>query len=91
MNASHDQTDRVDRARLVESCGERNSPSWNLGRAQQGDTVRVDGMGSRAQGPEDVKESEQGCASECSKVKYKAKLLSGMLSKPTSRRERGKM
>ena len=40
MNASYDQTDRVDRARLVESCGARDdSPSWNLGRAKQSDTI----------------------------------------------------
>ena len=35
MDASHDQMDRVDRARLVESCGAHDdSPSWNLGRAK---------------------------------------------------------
>ena len=44
MNASHDQMDRVDRARLVESGGARDDkPSWNLGRVKQGDTMRVDG------------------------------------------------
>ena len=86
MNASHDQTDHVHRARLVESCGARDdSPSWNLGRAKQGNTIRVDGMGPRGQGQEDVKESEkgEGGALECSKVKYKAKTLSGMLSQLT--------
>ena len=81
MNASHDQTDRVDRARLVECCGGRDdSPSWNLGRAKQGDTIRVDGTSPRGRGQEDLKESEQGSASDCSKVKYKAWPLSGMLS-----------
>ena len=51
MNASHDQMDRVDRARLVESGGARDdSPSWNLGCVKQGDTIPVDGaspQGSR--------------------------------------------
>ena len=60
MNASHDQMDRVDRARLVESGGARDdSPSWNLGRVKQGDTIRVDGAGprgSRARGREGVRE-----------------------------------
>ena len=58
MNASRDQMDRVDRARLVESGGARDdSPSWNLGRVKQGDTIRVDGAsprGSRARGREGV-------------------------------------
>ena len=61
MNASHDQTDHVDRLSLVESCGARDdSPSWNLGRARQGDTIRVDGASPRGRGQKDVKESEQG-------------------------------
>ena len=48
MNGSHDQMDRVDRARLVESGGARDdSPSWNLGRVKQGDTIRVDGASPR--------------------------------------------
>ena len=56
MNASQDQTDRVGRARLVESCGARDdSPSWILGRAKQGDKVRVDGTSPRGRGQEDVK------------------------------------
>ena len=60
MNASRDQLDRVDRARLVESCGTRDdSPSWNLGRAKQGGTIRVDGTSPRGRGQKDVKESEQ--------------------------------
>ena len=60
MNASHDQTDHVDRARLVESCGARDdSPSWNLGRAKQGDTIRVDGTSPRGRGQEDMKKSEK--------------------------------
>ena len=81
LNASHDQTDHVDRARLVESGGARDDcPSWNPGRAKQGDTIRVDGTKPRGRGQEDVKESEQGGSSECSNVKYKAKPLSGMLS-----------
>ena len=54
MDASHDQMDRVDRPRLVESCGARDdSPSWNPGRAKQGDSPR-------GRGQKDVKESEQG-------------------------------
>ena len=62
MTASHDQMDRVDRARLVESGGARDeSPSWNLSRVKQGDTIRVDGESPRGQGQEDVKESESGC------------------------------
>ena len=60
MNASHDQMDRVDRARLVRSGGARDdSPSWNLGRVKQGDTIRVDGpspLVSRARGREGVRE-----------------------------------
>ena len=49
MNANEGQMDRVDRARLVEFGGARDdSPSWNLGRAKQGDTMRVDGMSPRA-------------------------------------------
>ena len=60
MNASHDQMDRVDRARLVESGGARDdSPSWNLGRVKQGDTIRVDSASprrSRARGREAVRE-----------------------------------
>ena len=60
MNASHDQMDRVDRARLVESGGARDdSPSWNLGRVKQGGTIRVDGAsprGSRARGREGIQE-----------------------------------
>ena len=48
MDASRDQLDRVDRARLVESGGARDdSPSWNLGRAKQGDAIRVDSTSSR--------------------------------------------
>ena len=48
MNASHDQMDRVDPARLVESGGAHDdSPGWNLGRVKQGDTIRVDGAGPR--------------------------------------------
>ena len=45
---------------MVESCGAHDdSPSWNLGRAKQGDTIRVDGTSSRGRGQEDVKESEK--------------------------------
>ena len=79
MNASHDQTDHVDRVRLVESCGARDeSPSWNLGRAQQGDTIRVGGTSPRVRGQKDVQESEQwviqiakraaGCKNECDEI-----------------------
>ena len=64
MDASHDLSDRVDRARLVESGRARDdSPSWNLGRAKQGDTIRVDGTSSRGR--------EQGGAAKCSKHKAK--------------------
>ena len=60
MNASHDQMDRVDRARVAESGGARDdSPSWNLGRSKQGETIRVDGacpQGSRARVREGVRE-----------------------------------
>ena len=81
INASHDQTDHVDRARLVESRGARDdSTSWNLGRAKQCDTIRVDCTSPRGRGQEDVEESKEEGASVCSKVKYKAKSLSGMLS-----------
>ena len=60
MNATHDQTDHVDRARLVESCGARDdSPSWNLDLAKQGDTIRVDGTSPRGREQEDVKESDK--------------------------------
>ena len=63
VESSHDQMDRVDRARLVESCGARDDcPSWNLGRAKQGDTIRVNGTSPRGRGHKDVKESEQGSA-----------------------------
>ena len=48
--------------------------------AQLSDTIRVDGTSPRGRGQEDVKASEQRGASECSKVKYKAKPLSEMLS-----------
>ena len=52
MDASHDQMDRVDRARLVDSSGARaDSPSWNLDNPSR----RTGG-----QGQEDVKESESG-------------------------------
>ena len=47
MDASRDQLDRVDRARLVDSGGTRDDrPSWNLGRAKQGDAIRVDSTSS---------------------------------------------
>ena len=64
MNASHDLSDCVDRARLVRSGGARDdSLSWNLGRAKQGDTFRVDGMSHGVEG--------KRSASECSKHKAK--------------------
>ena len=63
MDASHDLSERVDQARLLESGGAcDDSPSWNLGRAKQGDTIRVDGRSSRGRG--------QG-ASKCSEHKAK--------------------
>ena len=56
MNASHDQMDSVDRARLVESSGARvDSPSWNLDRVKQP-------QGSGAEGREGVR---AGSASVC--------------------------
>ena len=76
MDASHDQMDRVGRARLVESCGSRDdSPSWNLGRVQQDDTIRVDGMGP--QGRRQARVPKAG-GSERSRVKVKS--FSGTLS-----------
>ena len=72
MNASHDQTDRVDRARLVESCGARDdSPSWNLGRVKQGDTIRADGTSPPGRGQEDVKESDKGLLQSAARCKTK--------------------
>ena len=77
MDASHDLPDRVDRARLVESRGARDdSPSWNLGRAKQGDTIRVDGTSSRG--------GAQGCVSKCSK--HKAKPLNESAAEARPRR-----
>ena len=65
MNASQGQMDRVDRVRVVESGGTRDdSPSWNLGRVKQGDTIRVDGMSPRDQ-------RQKVGVSECSKHKTK--------------------
>ena len=65
MGASHDRMDRVDRARLVESCGARDdSPSWNPGCARQGDTIREGGTSPRGQKREDVKD-----AAECTRKK----------------------
>ena len=81
MNASHEQTDHVDRARLVGSRGARDdSTSWNLGRAQQCDTIRVDYTSARGRGQEDVKSPRRRVLQCAGKVKYKAKSLSGMLS-----------
>ena len=65
MNASQGQMDRVGRVRLVESGGARDDcPSWNLGRAKQGDTIQVDGMSPRHR-------RQKLGASECSKHKAK--------------------
>ena len=65
MKVSQGQIDRVDRTRLAESGGARDdSPSWNLGRAKQGDTIRVGGMSPR------YRRQKLG-ASECSKHKAK--------------------
>ena len=61
----------------------RQSPSWNLGRAKQGDTIRVDGTSPQGRGQDHVKESDKGVLPDCRKVKYKTKPLSGMLSKLT--------
>ena len=56
--------DHVSQTRLAKYCGSRDdSLSWNLSRAKQGDTIRVDGMSPRDRG--------QGSASECSKHKAK--------------------
>ena len=43
--------DRVDRTRLVGSCGSRDdSLSWILSRMKQDDTNRVDGVGPQGRG-----------------------------------------
>ena len=61
MDANHDRMDRVDRARLLESGGARDdSPSWNLGRAKQRDTIREDGASPQGRGQKDMNKSEQG-------------------------------
>ena len=55
MDASHDQMDRVDRSRVVESCGSRgDSLSWNLSRGKQDETIRVDGINPQVRGQESV-------------------------------------
>ena len=60
MNASHYQMDHVGRARLVESGGAPDdSPSWNLGRVKQGDTIRVDGASPR--GSRTCRSPRRGC------------------------------
>ena len=65
MDASHEQMHRVDRARLVESSGARDdSPSWNLGRARQGDTIRVDGASPQGGGQRTSRSPSRG-ASDC--------------------------
>ena len=94
MNASHGQTDRVGRARLVESCGARDdSPSWNLGRATQGDTIRADGTSPRGRGQEDVKESEQGdgIRVQQGQVQDQAVERDAQLADPAAWGERGRM
>ena len=56
VTESHDRMDRVNRTRLVESGGARDdSPSWNLGCAKQGGTIRADGTSPRSRRQEDVK------------------------------------
>ena len=79
MNASHDQMDRADRTRLVESGGARDdNPSWNLCRVKQGDTIRLDGAsprGPRARGREGVQEGV---------------LQSATSTRPSRERERGR-
>ena len=60
MNASHDQMDRVDPARWVESGGARDdSQSWNVGRVKQGDTIRVDGASPRESSPRESRPSRE--------------------------------
>ena len=52
----------------------------------------MDSTSPRGRGQEDVKESEQESASECSKVKFKAKPLNGaQLADPAAWRVRGRM
>ena len=64
-NASQGQMDHVHRSRLVESGGARDdSPSWNLSRAKQGNTIQVDGVSPQ------YRRQKLG-ASECSKHKAK--------------------
>ena len=61
VTESHDRMDRVNRTRLVESSGARDdSPSWNVGRAEQGGTIQADGRSPRSRRQEDVKQSSQG-------------------------------
>ena len=84
MNASHDQTDHVDRARLVESFGAHDDSLagiWAVqSRVTQSEwTAPVHG----AEGKSTRRCPSRRGASECRKVKYKAKTLSGMLSKLT--------
>ena len=58
VTESHDRMDRASRTRLVDSGGARDdSPSWNLGRAKQGDAIRVDSTSSRCR--------RQVCNCEC--------------------------
>ena len=60
MNASHDQTDHADRARLLESRGARDdSPSSKLGLAKQDDTIPVDGTSPRGRGQKDVSQTRR--------------------------------
>ena len=81
MNASQGQMNRVDRTRLVESGGARDdSPSWNLGRAKQGDTIRVGGMSPRYR-------RQQLGASECSKHKAKPRTRARQDASPRSRQK----
>ena len=49
-------------------CGAHDdSPSWNLGRAKQGDTIRADGTSPRGRGQEDVKDSDKGVLQSAAK------------------------
>ena len=88
MNASHDQMDRVDRACLVESGGARDdSPSWNLGRVKQGDTIRVDGASPRVSRSKRTCRSPRRGASECNKHKVKPRTRAREDARPRSRKK----
>ena len=82
------QPDRVDRTRLVESCGSRDdSLIWNLSWVKQDDTIRVDGMGPEGRG-----QVEKESKSRCFKTQQgQAVQRDAQLADPAARRKCGKM